>query len=237
MAKKVAQMIEEQVQFWGLKNSPTKKHSSSLQKLPVITISREFGAKGAALASVLSEKMGFKVWDKELLDVISRKLGSNKDYMQAIDENRRSMLEDTFFAFMNQKSTNLNYFIYLVKSIRSIEELGNSIIVGRGGNFICRNPKSLHIRMVSPLDTRIEYISKKEGLTKQRATTLITQKDAERANFTKQNFNRDIDLSSNYDLVLNSASFPIETIAEIVSTAYTCKLTDKAIPKTSLGVS
>ena len=69
MAKRVSKMIEEQVQFWALKNSGASLNAGH-DKLPVITISREFGAKGAALAEMLGERLGFKVWDKELLDII-----------------------------------------------------------------------------------------------------------------------------------------------------------------------
>ena len=80
MAKRVSKMIEEQVQFWALKNSGASLNAGH-DKLPVITISREFGAKGAALAEMLGERLGFKVWDKELLDIISpimwNEFGSN----------------------------------------------------------------------------------------------------------------------------------------------------------------
>lgn len=227
MAKKVAQMIEEQVQFWRLKNSSNKKLASSANHLPIITVSREFGARGAELATILGNKLGFKVWDKDLLDVISKKLGSNNEYIQSLDENRRSLLEDTIFGFMNHKGTNLNYFIYLVKAIRSIEKLGNSIIVGRGANFICRNPKSFHVRIVSPFEKRMEYYSQKERLSKNESLILLKQKDLERSVFITHNFNKNIDQSSNYDLVINSSTFPLETIAEIVNTAYMCKITDK----------
>tara|TARA_R110000868_G_scaffold408293_7_gene691072 strand:+ start:19928 stop:20629 length:702 start_codon:yes stop_codon:yes gene_type:complete len=224
MAKKVSQIIEEQIQFWRLKNDRSAIVHSPLKKLPIITVSREFGAKGAVLATVLGDKLGFKVWDKDLLEIISKKLGSNNEYMQSIDENRRTMLEDTIFGFMRHKGTNLNYFIYLVKAIRKIEDIGNSIIVGRGANFICKQKNSFHIRIVSPLVQRVEDYAKKEGISKKKSRSIILQKDAERATFTKQNFNQDIDIASNYDLVINSASFPLETIAEIVNTAYACKI-------------
>ncbi|MEQ9309056.1 MAG: cytidylate kinase-like family protein [Balneolaceae bacterium] len=227
MAKKVAQMIEEQVQFWRLKNSSKATFPASVKHLPIITVSREFGARGAEIATILGHKLGFKVWDKDLLDVISIKLGSNKEYMQSLDENRRSLLEDTIFGFMNQKGTNLNYFIYLVKAIRSIENIGNSIIVGRGANFICRNSNSFHIRVVSPLEKRVKYYAQKEGISSKNSLEIITKKDSERANFITRNFNKNIDASSNYDLVITSGSFDLDTVAEIISTAYTCKITDK----------
>lgn len=226
MAKKVAQIIEEQVQFWTLKNASKIHSGPPSKKLPIITISREFGASGAALAKISGEKLGFKVWDKELFDIISEKLGGNPEYLQSLDENIHSLVEDTLFGFMNHKGTNLNYLLYLVKAIRAIELQGNSIVVGRGANFICTNKRSFHVRIVAPLEQRVLWYANKEGITKHDALKFVTQKDKERAKFIAQNFNRDVEVSSSYDILLNSSVFPLDTLAEIVSTAYTCKITD-----------
>lgn len=223
MAKKVAQMIEEQLQFWRMSHPESRKGKSLAKKQPVITISREFGAKGALLANELGTKLGFKVWDKEILDIISQKLGSSSEYLQALDENTRNLLEDTIFGFMNHKGTNLNYQIYLVKAIRSIEDHGNSIIIGRAANFICRNPHSLHVRVVCPLEERIKRYSVSNNISLKQARTTIQQKDLERENFTLFNFNRDVEQASHYDLILNSARFSMDEMVEVVMQAYKLK--------------
>lgn len=44
MAKKVAQIIEEQVKAWRRRSYEDKV--PQVKKLPVITVSREFGARG-----------------------------------------------------------------------------------------------------------------------------------------------------------------------------------------------
>lgn len=217
-------MIEEQVQFWMIKNSSEKQFARRGQKLPIITVSREFGAKGAALASELGEKLGFKVWDKDLLQIISEKLGSNKEFIQSLDENRRSLVEDTIFGFLNQRGTNLNYLIYLVRTVRAIERYGNSIIVGRGANYICQKPNSFHVRVVCPLKKRIADYAQKENISKDEAYVIIEQKDTERESFTKYNFNRDVSTPSDYDLVINSASFSLDEMVELAIDAYQRKI-------------
>ena len=222
MAKKVQQMIEEQVHFWKLKHS--SEHRPGLKtKQPVITISREFGAKGAELAKTLEYKLGFKVWDKELLNVISEKLDSKGDILESLDENRRNMVEDTIFGFMNQRGTNLNYLIYLVRAVRAIEKIGNSVIVGRGANYICRDPRSFHVRVVSPLKTRVDNYALREHTSKDQALVLITKKDKERSDFVMHNFNSEISNPTEYDLVINSESFSMEEMAEILIAAYNQK--------------
>ncbi len=227
MAKKIAQMIEEQLQFWKMQHSDKSEFKNKDQKLPVITISREFGAKGAVLATKLGKKMGFKVWDKEILDVISERLDSSPEYLHALDENTRSILEDTIFGFMNRKGTNLNYQIYLVKAIRAIEEQGNSIIVGRAANFICNSPNSLHIRVVCPLEERIKRYAASHEISQKQARALVQQKDLERENFTLFNFNRDLEKACHYDLIINSARFTMTEMVELVEMAYSLKRVSK----------
>jgi cytidylate kinase len=229
MAKKVAQMIEEQVQFWRLKAESEHYLPKPEGRQPVITISREFGARGAALALNLQEKLGFKVWDKELLKVISERLNSNDEFIKALDENVRNPVEDAILGFMNRPNTNFNYMLYLVRAVRAIERSGNSIIVGRGANYICQKADSFHLRVVCPLKTRIENYAEREMIDLPEATKIVELKDRERATFMKKNFNRDINSPSDYDLVINSGSFSMDEMVDIVTQAYKRKTFKKAL--------
>lgn len=223
MSKKVPQIIEEQVQFWMRKKSAEKNFTYPGKKMPVITISREFGARGAALAGLLGDQLGFKVWDKDLLTVISNEIGASKEFVRSMDEARRSLVEDTIFGFMNQKGTNLNYLIFLVKTVHMIEKYGNSIIVGRGANYICKSPKSFHLRVVAPLRKRIEDFAKANDLSKMEASGIVLQKDEERKSFTQYNFSRDLGNPSDYDLLINSETYSLAEMAEVVTHAYRLK--------------
>ncbi len=223
MSKKVNQMIEEQILFWMKKNTAAKNTTYTRRKLPIITVSREFGANGAALATKLGDRLSFKLWDRDLLVIISEKLGSSEDFIKSLDEARRGFLEDTIFSFMHQRETNLNYLIYLVRAVRALERYGNNIIVGRGANYICQNPDSFHIRVVCPLKKRIIRIAGKQGISIDEATQTVLKKDLERANFVKHNFNRDVANPNDYDLVINSGSFSLEEMAELSIKAYEAK--------------
>lgn len=224
MSRKIPQIIEEQIRLWTRKNITKSSMPGSGPYKPIITVSREFGAKGARLAKELSHVFGFKVWDKEILGVISEKLGRSEAFLEALDEARRGLLEDTIFGFMNQRGTNLNYLITLVKVVRALEDYGNNIIVGRGANYICQNPRSFHIRICCPLNARIERYAREHGLTKAEASDVITLKDQERQQFAQYNFNRDVNNASDYDLVLNSNTYTIEQMTELVKQAYQFKL-------------
>lgn len=218
--RKAAQIIEEQILDWKHRHSTTSSRAPKKYKYPIITISREFGAKGAVFASYLARKIGFKVWDKELLQAITNEVGGGLKTVEMVDERRRKPVHDTVSGYFHNIPTNITYMRSLNRVVDSIEEFGNSIIVGRGANYICKNPKALHIRIVSPLKARIENYSKIEKVSFVDAKKIIETKDRERREFINLNFHRDINDASDYDLVINANSFTMDELAAIVIETY-----------------
>lgn len=223
MGRKVTKIIEDQFKTWRHQNRSIRTPSQK-KHYPIITVSREFGALGAALANVLGERVGFKVWDKELLQAIAKELGSDEKFLESIDERRRKPVEDAVLGFMKNKNTNVNYLLSLVRVVHTIEDFGSSIIVGRGAGYICQNDKSFHIRVVSPLKTRIIGYANREHISKDEAYEIIQEKDAERADFIHYSFNKDVTNPSDYDLLLNSATYDLEEMADIAQKAYETKI-------------
>lgn len=226
MSKSITKIIENQFHVWRHRETSGKDRTRGRRKknYPVITVSREFGALGAALAHHMGEQLDFKVWDKELLLAIAKELGSDEKYLESVDERLRKPFEDAFIGVLMNINTNVNYLRALIHVVHTIEQFGNSIIVGRGGNFICQRPSSFHVRVVSPLKTRISGYANRENITSKEARTIIQQKDEERKEFVQHNFNKDVTMPSNYDLVLNSGVFSIQEMAGIVIEAYQKKV-------------
>ena len=221
MAKILQKIIEEQIKSWELESSGKNKIVTSKgNPYPVITISREFGARGAALAALMGEKIGFKVWDKDILQAIAEKLGSNQKYLKAVDESRREFVQDVVIGFMKSVNTHVNYLRTLNRLIRTIEHKGNALIVGRGANYICKNPHSFHVRIVSPVEKRAKGYATREGISTQEAMSIIKKTDAERSEFIRYHFKQDVNNSSDYDIILNSGIFSLQDMMSIIIEAY-----------------
>ena len=60
-------------------------------------------------------------------------------------------------------------------------------------------------------------------MTKDQALKKIDESDKTRAAYINKLFNTNIDDSSKYDLVINSAYMDVEDLLEVVSTAIMCK--------------
>ncbi|MCC5907471.1 MAG: cytidylate kinase-like family protein [Balneolaceae bacterium] len=225
MVKKVTEIVEKQISNWSRQNTLGEMPKKTNGKIifPVITISREFGSPGAALAYYLGEKTGFDVWDKELLKAIAEELGSDQKLIETLDERRQLAIEDAVSAFLTNVKTNVNYLHSLIRVVRTIEEHGSGIIVGRGANYICDHPESLHVRLVAPLKYRIAHYASWKEISTAKAKELALRKDRERNEFIRQNFQKDVSNPIDYDLVINFEKFNMEQMAELVVSAYEIK--------------
>lgn len=222
MGRNYEQIIDEQVRVWA-KNSG--RYGRTERSLPIITVSRAYGAQGAALARMLGEQTGFLVWDHELLQAIAEEAGGDDRLMRSLDECHRNAIEDAVHgALMGTRHTNMQYLRALMRVVYTIAHHGNGIIVGRGANFIARPATTLRVRVVCPLDDRARHISERKGISEREARRKITETDAARADFIRSNFRRDIADPTGYDLVLNMEGFSLDKLAELVAVAYEAKL-------------
>lgn len=223
MSYTLTKIVEDRIKAWEAEKLRNKNFASQKGNFPVITISREFGSRGAALAGLIGERTGFKVWDREIIEAISKELGSNQEFVETIDENRRDMIEDAIFGFLKNVNTNVNYLRTLVRVVKTVEQHGNAIIVGRGSNYICLNPDSVHVRVVSPVKKRAADYAERKGVKMKEALAVIDRKDKERADFVKKNLKNDVYNASDYDIVLNSGTLDMDAMMEIVMEAYRYK--------------
>lgn len=223
MPMTVSKIVDKQIKEWDRISDIVESENKKETIYPLITISREFGAMGAALAETLGETTGFKVWDKQLLGAIADDLGSDQKLLETLDERRRQDVEDTVSAFIDEIHTNVNYIRSLIRVIKTAEEHGRGIIVGRGGNYIIENRDMLSVRLVRPFESRVEHIAGKHEMKKSEARELVKKKDAEREEFISRYFYKDVNKASDYDLTLNTDTFTLEQTKALVLDAYQMK--------------
>ncbi len=221
--RSLTQLIEDEVQKWAMRAQERKRQGRVTW--PIITISREFGARGAALANCLGERLGFRVWDKSLLQAIAEESGGDRKVLELLDEQVRRGIDDAVIAAsMGSRYSNTQYLRALMRVVHAISAHGNSIIVGRGANYIAKPKKSLTVRVVCPLDLRVKGYAERQQLTEKQARKHIEKMDAGRAQFVRHHFKHDGTEPADYDLTLNAATFTLDEMADLVLQAYEAKL-------------
>ena len=77
-------LVSRQMKFWESVGK-TKEKSDTPQVWPCITISREIGSQGAKLAMLLAERLGWQVFDKEIVDYIANHAKVRKNIVELFD--------------------------------------------------------------------------------------------------------------------------------------------------------
>ena len=129
--------------------------SPQLPAIPVarfqnICISREAGAGGGALARLVGQRLGWKVYDQELIEAIAHRMGVPIDEVRALDELAPSMVQDWLLPLREEYyAPQEAYLDHLAKLIEAIGRAGESILVGRGAGFMLPRETTLSLRVIA----------------------------------------------------------------------------------------
>ncbi len=218
----VLQTVERQCRLWVLQREAQR--IEAVESWPVITVSRQFGALGEALARLIGERIGFTVWDNELVHTVAEEAGANEATFGSLDEHRRRVINDAIEgALMGGKYLNSEYLRRLMRLMHTIHGHGKSIIVGRGAQYILEPDTILRVRVVSPFEVRVRDYGERQGLPPDRARRKVEHEDGERVSYIRQNFFRNVNDPADYDLLVNSGTIPLEKLIGVVVDTYEAK--------------
>jgi cytidylate kinase len=113
------------------------------------------------------------------------------------------------------------------KAIRSAQETGKIVILGRGSQVLLQTlPDVLHIRIVAPLEDRIQRVKDELKLKRQTfqadvesrrdAQDLILERDAASADYIKRYYQQDWADPGLYHAVLNTGRLSLERATQII---------------------
>src|SRR5439155_26289201 len=93
----------------------------------VLTLSRELGAGDTGFAPTLGDRLGLRVYDRELLEQEAVRLGVPESALEKIDEQRASIFERFRPGSLHQR-----YQQALEQLMNELAEQGDVLLVGRG---------------------------------------------------------------------------------------------------------
>lgn len=210
----IEDIINRQFRQWQLEHARQQQSPHPhIPLLPIITVSRETGSRGAYLAKLLAEKLGYQLIHREVIDAICHSSGYRKQMVESLDEHYRPQLHLLVESLISgQAVDHSDYVRHLYQVILSMSQLGGVVLVGRGGNFILGKKRGFHIRVVCPKEKRIANLMKYKKLSPEDATARINRSDTERRAFVRKLFRADNDDPHHYDLIINSEYVDFEEL-------------------------
>jgi len=198
---------------------------------PVITISREYGCNGTLIAKKLTKQLnehpnGFQApWkyiSKEILRDSAKELKlSTVEVQEVLHPNAKNIVEELFSSFSTKSHTNETKIQQTIRDIiNAYAQRGNVIILGQGGVSITKNIyRSLHVKLIAPLEWRIQQISHREGISSIEANEKITIMDRKRIQCIDQFMGMKTDHEI-FDVILNTSTLNThQIVGEILHAA------------------
>lgn len=198
----------------SIKEKPTnlediKVNNTYKGKKIVITISREYGSGGHYVGELLAKRMGINFYDKNLINLISKKSGLSKEY---VEENSQKLAS---FKYIDNNDDRI--FIAEEKVIKDLAMKESCVIVGRCADYILKDNKdTIKVFLYSSSQDKVKRAVKYYNLEEDKALKEINKINSERAKHYKYYTNRDWYDFANYDIALNVDYLGVEKTTELL---------------------
>jgi CMP/dCMP kinase len=190
--------------------------------MTAITISRQYGSLGCEVAHLVSEKLDFRVAYRELINQAAVDCNSPEVALALIDELGLLGLSPSPKALESYRCS-------LSKVVHTLADEGNVVIIGRAGQSILQERQDvLHVRIVAPLQVRVDRVASRQGISKESALAQVKASDTSRKQLVKRLFKVNWEEPSLYHLVLNTGLLTPEMAAGAISLAYGLAVTKRS---------
>jgi cytidylate kinase len=185
-----------------------------------IALSREVGALGTTVAKAVGQRLGWTVYDHELVERVARDMNLRTQLLESLDERLGDWVADCFRAFSSKRVVSeFDYVEHLVQTLLGLAARGQCVIVGRGAALVLPGDRVLRVRLVAPPEFRIETIARQLGAGHDAALRHIERTEHARTAFIKAHFRKDPKDPVNFDLLVNTGTFTAEEAADLIVAA------------------
>ena len=198
--------------------------------MAVITISRQFGAGGKTLGSMIARELGYTFADSEVIERIAEAANVTPTYVEGVEKEAGTNLTRIINKMVNKSLVDRVlggergymdeqiYLDYLVVIISQMAEEGDVVMLGRGSQYILHDhPEATHILLVDELENRIRFMMKHYELNHKKAAQVVAAEDKRRANLYNRLGKSDFDDPNLYHLVLNMGRFSLDQALKTVT--------------------
>ncbi len=177
----------------------------------ILTLSRELGSGGDAIAKEVARELGWSLLDNEGFAAAAESYGYVRAELERVDE-RKPGLVDRFF-----RDRQLVYLDIMRAIVYESALQDNFVMLGRGSNILLAGIEGVfRVRIVAPLDYRRRTLMQNEGITSSMAEQFIRHNDDERMAYTRHFFDVRWGDPAYFDLVLNTGLFDEATAVRLL---------------------
>lgn len=206
--------------------------------MPILTLSRQYGAGGLDVGRRLGELWQCDVLDSRLVAEVARRLRVSEEVATRWDERREGLILRLLSAM---QGSHPEYLAPVGLPVEVVEEGAgaervaavmrdvvfemaqggkDAVIVGRGASFVLADrPEAWHVRLVAPKEARCRRVAERFALKPDEAERQVERLDRERLDWLKHHFVGDPENPVHYHLVINTERCGIDGAVRIITAA------------------
>ncbi len=183
---------------------PTKE-----DELPFLSISRQMGALGDEIASLLADRLGWELITRN--EAIDRFLAADAK------PGDRHLLRDSARHFLALSPSGLTFMESIESGLRAYLRDHSAVLVGFGSQFLFADDRcALHVRVVAPLPVRVLRTRQRFHVPPEEARRILGVSDRKQRRFVSTVFCSDLEDPAVYHLSLNTGFMTVEEAVTIV---------------------
>ena len=224
--------VEEQFRSWEVSGTAPAKGEAG-RGISFVTISRQYGCAGFRIGDPLAKELNaelgdsepqahWTVYDRKLVDMVCKDHKLNRTLVETLDQQRKHVFSDYITGIFTGEPSSIKVFKKCAATVFSLASRGRVVLIGRASALITEKlTGGLHVRIVAPLEWRVEQVTAYEKIDSPTEAQRHVQKmDAEREKFARDFLGRSVEEPDIYHMVLNQETLGVEGIVELMLKAF-----------------
>ncbi len=188
-----------------------------MDKQFIIAVGREYGSGGHEIAEIIAEELGFKLYDRRILEGMAAEKDIKLEDLEKYDEKPKNIVFSRSvggYSNSNEEVMAELEFEYLKEKAKTGESF---VVVGRCGETVFKEHKGLvSLFITGDYSNKLNRIMKKYALSEKEAANKISRHDKNRKKY--HNYHSDFKWGDSryYDMCINSSRLGEKATARIL---------------------
>lgn len=218
-----AALVERQMRNWELARSqrPAAPRPRPREVEDFICVSRMVGV-GNDVADLLGERLGWPVFDKQILDAMAGDDRRMRLIYESMDGRDVGWWQDVLHPLVQGRFSRNDYFHRLCKTVLSLARQGSGVFVGRGLDRVLPRDLGFRVRLIATYPQRLAWYAKRHGVDRETARREIERLEAERTTFLRHHFGVEAADPLRHDLMVRVDRLSPEQAVDVILRAREC---------------
>ena len=218
----ISRIVERQMRNWELARAQ-QYHPTTPQPADhvsdFITVSRMVGAGGTDIACAIGERLGWPVFDREILQVMAGDDAVRAKLYERMSAADMSWVEETLRWLLQGETERKDYFRRLSETVLALARQGPAVFLGRGADLLLPRGQGLRLRIVASVEHCGRNYALRYSLTPALGMAEVERIQSQRREYISRHYHTQPTDPGRFDLVLNAERLGVSGTVELALTA------------------